>query len=84
MSWSALGRIDGRRPTRQRAWARRAVRPPDRALVGRAEPGVGIDEITELFLAAMLTPDTTTAEKLQKIGAVALSTDTVTEACAAT
>jgi NTE family protein len=41
---------------------------------------VGIDEITELFVTAMLTPNTTTAEKLQKIGAVALSTRTVTEA----
>ena len=43
-------------------------------------PDVGIDEITELFVTAMLTPNTTTAEKLQKIGAVALSTQTVTEA----
>jgi NTE family protein len=43
-------------------------------------PDVGIDEITELFFAAMLTPNTTTAEKLQKIGVVALSTQTVTEA----
>ena len=43
-------------------------------------PDVGIDEITELFVTAMLTPNTTTAEKLQKIGAVALSTRTVTEA----
>jgi NTE family protein len=43
-------------------------------------PDVGIDEITELFAAAMLTPNTTTAEKLQKIGVVALSTQTVTEA----
>jgi len=43
-------------------------------------PNVGIDEITELFLAAMLTPNTTQAEKLQKIGAVALSTATVSEA----
>jgi NTE family protein len=41
---------------------------------------VGIDEITELFVTAMLTPGTTTAEKLQKIGAVALSTKTVSEA----
>ncbi len=41
---------------------------------------VGIDEITELFVTAMLTPDTTTAEKLRTIGAVALSTQTVTEA----
>jgi NTE family protein len=43
-------------------------------------PDVGVDEITELFVTAMLTPDTTTAEKLQKIGSVALSTQTVTEA----
>jgi NTE family protein len=43
-------------------------------------PDVGIDEITDLFVTAMLTPNTTTAEKLQKIGAVALSTPTVTEA----
>jgi NTE family protein len=42
-------------------------------------PRVGVDEITELFVTAMMTPDTTTAEKLQKIGAVALSTKTVTE-----
>ncbi|MDT5333857.1 MAG: hypothetical protein QOF31_5154 [Mycobacterium sp.] len=43
-------------------------------------PDVGIDEITALFVTAMLTPNTTTAEKLQKIGSVALSTQTVTEA----
>jgi NTE family protein len=43
-------------------------------------PNVGIEEITELFLTAMLTPNATTAEKLQKIGAVALSTATVSEA----
>jgi NTE family protein len=43
-------------------------------------PNVGVEEITELFLTAMLTPNTTTAEKLQKVGAVALSTATVTEA----
>jgi NTE family protein len=42
-------------------------------------PGVGVDEITELFVTAMLTPNATKAEKLQKIGAVALSTQTVTE-----
>jgi NTE family protein len=42
-------------------------------------PRVGVDEITELFVTAMMTPNTTTAEKLQKIGAVALSTKTVTE-----
>ncbi|AGB25308.1 putative esterase of the alpha-beta hydrolase superfamily [Mycobacterium sp. JS623] len=43
-------------------------------------PNVGIDEITDMFLAAMLAPNTTQAEKLQKIGAVALSTPTVSEA----
>jgi NTE family protein len=42
-------------------------------------PNVGIEEITELFLAALSAPNTTTAEKLQKIGAVALATDTVSE-----
>jgi len=43
-------------------------------------PNVGIDEITDLFVAAMSTPNTTQAEKLQKVGAVALSTATVSEA----
>jgi NTE family protein len=42
-------------------------------------PNVGVEEITELFVNAMLEPDTTTAEKLQKIGAVALTTATVAE-----
>ena len=43
-------------------------------------PNAGVDEITELFLTTMLVPNTTKTEKLQKIGAVALSTRTVTEA----
>ncbi|MBP1816855.1 patatin-like phospholipase family protein [Mycobacterium sp. OAE908] len=43
-------------------------------------PNVGIEEITDLFVAAMLTPNTTQTQKLQKIGAVALSTATVSEA----
>lgn len=43
-------------------------------------PNVGIDEITDLFVAAMMQPNTTQTEKLQKIGAVALSTATVSEA----
>jgi NTE family protein len=42
-------------------------------------PNVGAEEITELFVTAMMEPNTTTAEKLQKIGAVALSTATVAE-----
>ncbi|MGV0849804.1 patatin-like phospholipase family protein [Mycolicibacterium phlei] len=41
-------------------------------------PGGGIAEITELFLRAMTEPGSTT-EKLQRIGAVALSADTVAE-----
>ncbi len=42
-------------------------------------PKVGVAEITDLFLAVMTQANTTTTEKLQKIGAVALSTDTVSE-----
>ncbi len=42
-------------------------------------PNVAIEEVTELFLTAMMQPNTTKAEKLQKIGAVALSTETVSE-----
>jgi NTE family protein len=42
-------------------------------------PGVGVEQITELFVTAMMAPNTTPAEKLQKIGAVALSTPTVAE-----
>lgn len=42
-------------------------------------PGVSIDAITELFLTAMLIPDATKEQKLQKIGTVAAETDTVTE-----
>ena len=43
-------------------------------------PNVGVEEITELFVTAMMQPDTTTAARLQKVGAVALATATVTEA----
>jgi NTE family protein len=43
------------------------------------DPGVAIDDITELFLNALSDPDATTAQKLQLIGAVAQSTDTVSE-----
>ena len=42
-------------------------------------PNVAIEEVAELFLTAMMQPNTTKAEKLQKIGAVALSTQTVSE-----
>ena len=43
-------------------------------------PGVPIDDIAELFVTAMMRPDTTTAEKRQRIGSVARSTATVSEA----
>lgn len=43
------------------------------------DPGVSIDEITELFLSALLTPGTTKEQKLQRIGAIALSSETVAE-----
>jgi NTE family protein len=42
-------------------------------------PGVDVDSITDLFVRAMLQPNTSTAEKLQHIGAVALATETVPE-----
>jgi NTE family protein len=42
-------------------------------------PGVDIDDITELFLQALSDPDATKQQKLQRIGAVAQSTATVTE-----
>ncbi len=38
-----------------------------------------MDDITELFVTAMTQPNTTTAQKLQRIGAIALSTATVAE-----
>jgi len=40
-------------------------------------PGVDVEVIGQLFLDAMQTPNTTTAQKLQRIGAVALATATV-------
>ena len=43
------------------------------------DPGVSIDTVIELFVTAMMQPNTTTAEKLRRIGA-ALSTATVAEA----
>jgi NTE family protein len=43
-------------------------------------PGVGVDEIIELFLTAVTTPGASKAEKLRRIGAAALSTQTVAEA----
>ncbi|MGB2922030.1 MAG: patatin-like phospholipase family protein, partial [Mycobacterium sp.] len=55
----------------------------DRQVAGDSReihPGVSVEAITELFLTAMLTPDATKEQKLQKIGAVAASTETVPEA----
>lgn len=44
------------------------------------DPGVSVEAITELFVTAMLAPDTTTtAQKLQRIGTIALDTATVSE-----
>ncbi|WP_102145199.1 patatin-like phospholipase family protein [Mycobacterium hubeiense] len=42
-------------------------------------PRIGVDEITEMFVAAMMEPNTSTAQKLQRIGEIALSTPTVDE-----
>lgn len=41
------------------------------------DPGVGGDELNELFLAAITEANTTTEQKLQRIGAVALAAKTV-------
>lgn len=41
------------------------------------DPGVGADALTELFMAAVTEPGTTTVQKLQGIGAVALAAQTV-------
>jgi len=43
------------------------------------DPGVGIQTLTDLFLAALSQPDATVAQKRQRIGAVALATETVAE-----
>lgn len=41
------------------------------------DPGMGVEGIAELFLAAMTAPNTTAAQKMQCIGAVALAAETV-------
>ncbi|BBX68703.1 hypothetical protein MPSYJ_21640 [Mycolicibacterium psychrotolerans] len=51
----------------------------DEAGAAEIHPGVSVDAISELFLAAMLTPGATREQKLQQIGAVAAATDTVAE-----
>jgi len=43
------------------------------------DPGVGIEVIMDLFLAALSDPDTTVVQKRQRIGAVALTAETVAE-----
>jgi NTE family protein len=43
------------------------------------DPGAGIDAVTELFLAALADPDATLIQQRQRIGAVALATETVAE-----
>ncbi len=55
----------------------------DRQIRGASKeltPGVDIDDITELFLQALSDPEATKEQKLQRIGAVAQSTATVSEA----
>lgn len=47
------------------------------AVSAELDPGVSIDNVTDLFVKAMLTPNTTKAQKLQGIGAVAAATATV-------
>ncbi|MFN3004484.1 patatin-like phospholipase family protein [Mycolicibacterium wolinskyi] len=49
------------------------------AVSAELNPGVGIDGITELFVTAMLTPNTTKQQKLQRIGEIALGAPTVDE-----
>lgn len=44
------------------------------------DPGVNIDAITALFLAAMSESDTSTVQRRQRIGAIALAAQTVPEA----
>ena len=44
------------------------------------DPGVPVDDIAAIFLAALTTPGASKAEKLQRIGGVALSAKTVPEA----
>jgi NTE family protein len=43
------------------------------------DSGVDIEDVTALFVTAMMTPGATTEQKLQRIGAIALATDTVAE-----
>jgi NTE family protein len=43
------------------------------------DPGVDVEDIAALFVTAMMTPGATTEQKLQRIGAIALATDTVAE-----
>ena len=55
----------------------------DRQIHGAAKeisPSVDIDDITELFLNALSDPDATKEQKLQRIGAVAHATPTVSQA----
>jgi NTE family protein len=55
----------------------------DRQISGHSkeiDPKVDIEDIAELFLQALSDPDATKQQKLQRIGAVARSTTTVSEA----
>lgn len=43
------------------------------------DPGVPVDSLAGLFMAAMLLPDATKAQKLQRVGEIALTIETVPE-----
>jgi NTE family protein len=43
------------------------------------DPGVGVEAVIDLFLAAMSQPDSTISQQRQRIGKVALTTETVSE-----
>lgn len=43
------------------------------------DSGVAVDDIVGLFVTAMAAPNATTEEKLQRIGAIAVASDTVAE-----
>ena len=75
-----VGRVDGGRAARQRHRPRRAVRRQVAADVARdSTPGSTSTTSPSCSSTAMTTPDAHDGEKLQRIGAIALATDTVAE-----
>ena len=75
--------LPGRRSPRSSAALLSLDELYDRQIAGTSKeisPSVDIDDITELFLNALSDPDATREQKLQRIGAVANTTPTVSEA----